>query len=298
MSVLTNTCAGGERQLEGLFLVILVLLIPAFIIWDTAMGKTDGSSPPDTKMRSKSDFDPIILNFIDQTYSNAIEIEKGYALALAEFSEHSDEHIQIKKLREVFLLKLSICEHIAALSRRLSSAIKTNDYGAVERDNRIDEVQLFFKSIEYSPRLLDFNTAVNLVLSEVELHKNSKKEKGFDVKTLPKQDAFLFEQWTAESLKKFGWLAKVTKASGDDGVDVVAVQNGLSVAVQCKLYRGSVGNKAVQEVYSGMKHMQLDRAVVISTGQYTKAAQNLASTTGVLLLSEHDIPHLWDLLNT
>lgn len=105
-----------------------------------------------------------------------------------------------------------------------------------------------------------------------------------------------FEHWVAAKLNDAGWTASVTQASGDDGVDVIAMRKGFSVAVQCKRFKGSVGNKAVQEVYSGMKHMQLDRAVVISTGKYTKAAQNLASTTGVLLLSEHDIPHLWELL--
>ena len=105
-----------------------------------------------------------------------------------------------------------------------------------------------------------------------------------------------FEHWVAAKLKGAGWTASVTQASGDDGVDVIAEQGGLRVAVQCKRFKGSVGNKAVQEVYSGMKHMQLERAVVVSTGKYTKAAQDLASTTGVVLLTEHDIPHLWDLL--
>lgn len=94
----------------------------------------------------------------------------------------------------------------------------------------------------------------------------------------------------------YGWRARVTQASGDDGVDVIAERDDVSIAVQCKRYNGSVGNRAVQEVYSGMKHFGLSHAVVISTGTYTKSAKRLAGTTGVLLLTEHDISDIWGLL--
>lgn len=119
---------------------------------------------------------------------------------------------------------------------------------------------------------------------------------GIPETNLPPKDGHDFEHWVAAQLVKAGWTASVTQASGDDGVDVIAERDGITVAVQCKRYAGSVGNKAVQEVYAGMKHMQLDRAVVISTGQYTKSAQKLANSTGVFLLSEHDILHMWDIL--
>ena len=64
------------------------------------------------------------------------------------------------------------------------------------------------------------------------------------------------------------------------------------MGIQCKLYTGSVGNKAIQEAYSGMKHFGLDKAAVLTNANFTKSAKELAASTGVLLLSPEDIPTL------
>jgi restriction system protein len=193
-------------------------------------------------------------------------------------------------------LKIEISKHAPALLRTYRKAYKVNEYGAVEKDERGPEIARFFSSIG----LYDFDDsdpyctrkASDLTRRWCEIQ--TRKSKQTDAAPDNGHD---FEHWVAAKLVQAGWKATVTQANGDDGVDVIAERKGLSVAVQCKRYKGSVGNKAVQEVYSGMKHMELDRAVVISTGKYTKAAQNLATTTGVLLLSEHDISHLWKILS-
>ena len=88
----------------------------------------------------------------------------------------------------------------------------------------------------------------------------------------------------------------MTQGSGDQGVDVVVNIGALRVAVQCKLYTGSVGNKAVQEVLAGMSFFDLDKGVIISTGKYTKSAHALAEKNNILLLAPEDIPYLSDLL--
>lgn len=192
-------------------------------------------------------------------------------------------------------LKNQLGKHAPTLLRNYRRSYEVNDYGAVEKDQRGPEIYRFFNSIG----LYDFDgldpycagKASRLTQRWCERQLRKSKE----ASSVPDngQD---FEHWVADKLIDNGWKAHVTKASGDDGVDVIAERQGVSVAVQCKRYKGSVGNKAVQEVYSGMKHMQLARAVVISTGKYTKSAQNLARTTGVLLLSERDVQNLWDLI--
>ena len=97
-------------------------------------------------------------------------------------------------------------------------------------------------------------------------------------------DGIDFEHWCADALRKFGWQATVSKASGDQGVDILARREGISVAVQCKRYTKPVGNKAVQEAFSGKQHVQASHACVIATGGFTKSAKELASSTGVFLL--------------
>ena len=98
-----------------------------------------------------------------------------------------------------------------------------------------------------------------------------------------------FEHWVARRLRDEGWNARVTQASGDQGIDIVASLGRTSVGIQCKRYNRSVGNKAVQEALAGRIFHGLDVAAVISTAPYTKSARALASKTGVHLLAVEDI---------
>jgi len=102
-------------------------------------------------------------------------------------------------------------------------------------------------------------------------------------------DGHEFEDWVAKTFVIAGWDAEVTVASGDQGVDVLARREGKVLAVQCKFYSQPVGNKAVQEVYSGKVHYQADVAAVVSNAGYTESAKALAQSTGVLLLAPRDI---------
>lgn len=93
-----------------------------------------------------------------------------------------------------------------------------------------------------------------------------------------------FEQFCAIQLRSFGWDARVTQTSGDQGVDVIATRNGKKLVVQCKLYGRPVGNKAVQEISAARLHEAADFAAVVSNQSYTPAARRLAQTNSVALL--------------
>ncbi len=101
-----------------------------------------------------------------------------------------------------------------------------------------------------------------------------------------------YEQFCAELLRKAGWDARLTKASGDQGTDIIAERSGRRVVIQCKFYTSPVGNKAVQEVVAARLHERADKAVVVSNATYTKAARQLAGTTGVLLLHHDELTSL------
>lgn len=105
-----------------------------------------------------------------------------------------------------------------------------------------------------------------------------------------------YEHFCARLLSKNGWDPCVTKASGDQGADIVADYDGLRVVFQCKFYTSPVGNKAVQEVVAARIHEQADLAVVISNTMYTKPAEVLAGTTGTILINHDDIPNLKELI--
>ena len=61
------------------------------------------------------------------------------------------------------------------------------------------------------------------------------------------------------------------------------------LVVQCKLYSGSVGNAAVQEVIAAREYEYADLAAVVSNGPFTASARELASAANVLLLHHDEI---------
>jgi HJR/Mrr/RecB family endonuclease len=100
----------------------------------------------------------------------------------------------------------------------------------------------------------------------------------------PAMTPIAFEQHCADYLGLHGWKAHTTKASGDQGVDVIAENVGIRVVIQCKKQARPVGNSAVQEAYSAQRFAGAHHAAVVSNCTFTRAAYELASATGVLLL--------------
>lgn len=93
-----------------------------------------------------------------------------------------------------------------------------------------------------------------------------------------------FETQCAELLKKNGFInVIVTKKSGDHGADVLAEKDGISYAVQCKYYSGTVGNSAVQEAFSAKAFYEKDIAVVMTNSYFTRQAQEEAAKNHVKL---------------
>lgn len=93
-----------------------------------------------------------------------------------------------------------------------------------------------------------------------------------------------FEHYVALILEDNGFRdVQVTRASGDQGVDILAERNGRTYAIQCKNYAEAVGNFAVQEAFAGAQFYECDIAAVICPGTFTYSARELAKSTGVLL---------------
>lgn len=92
-----------------------------------------------------------------------------------------------------------------------------------------------------------------------------------------------FEGFVCELYRKMGYTAYVTKASGDQGLDVIAEKNGKRIGIQAKCYSGSVGNSAVQEAVAGKNYYNCDRIVVVTNNYFTNSAISLANANNVVL---------------
>lgn len=162
-----------------------------------------------------------------------------------------------------------------------------NDVNDILEGIRVEE--------SYKGELKIFSTSYDMVNIAISYMQNWLVDQDNGLSLFP-IDGLEFEHWVSQRLNERNWKSFVTQGSGDQGIDVVATKDGMSIGIQCKRYSGSVGNKAVQEAFSGAKHMGLEKAAVLSNGEFTKSAKELAASTGVLLLSPEDIPSLSDLL--
>ena len=89
-----------------------------------------------------------------------------------------------------------------------------------------------------------------------------------------------FEDLIAKLFKAMGYSVSTTKASNDQGIDVIAERMSLEgnerIGIQAKCYSGSVGNSAIQEVVAGMAYYKLNKAIVVTNNYFTKGAIKLA----------------------
>lgn len=102
-----------------------------------------------------------------------------------------------------------------------------------------------------------------------------------------------FEHLCADALRANGYKqVKVTQASGDYGIDVLAQNNGVSYAIQCKRYNSPVGNHAVQEAYAGAAYYGSRVPVVLTNQDFTPAAREMAASLGVKLWGRSELDDL------
>lgn len=101
---------------------------------------------------------------------------------------------------------------------------------------------------------------------------------------IDKMEGHEFEAYCANLLERNGFTeVQVTKGSGDHGIDVIAVKETITYAIQCKRYKGTVGNGAVQEAYTGKSLYGADIAVVMTNAVFSKQAEEEARKLGVRL---------------
>ncbi len=93
-----------------------------------------------------------------------------------------------------------------------------------------------------------------------------------------------FEYFCADLLEKQGFAeVEVTRGSGDFGVDILAEKDGVTYAVQCKRYNGSVGVDAILRTYAGRDYYERMVGVVMTNQYFTTPAVAAAEKLHILL---------------
>lgn len=102
-------------------------------------------------------------------------------------------------------------------------------------------------------------------------------------------NGYQYEQYCANYLRANGYFnVTTTPKSKDQGVDIIAYKKAKKYGIQCKYYSNPVGNRAVQEAYSGAKYYNCDCSIVMTNSTFTQSAKDLAKKTNVKLMSKID----------
>ncbi|MBI2659579.1 restriction endonuclease [Candidatus Woesearchaeota archaeon] len=107
-----------------------------------------------------------------------------------------------------------------------------------------------------------------------------------------------FENYLKEIFSIFGYQVIRTKLSGDQGADLIIKKNNEKTVVQAKKYSGDVTNKAVQEVVASKEHYGANKAMVVTTGNFTKSAIELARSNKVELWDKNKLKNVVSEINS
>lgn len=93
--------------------------------------------------------------------------------------------------------------------------------------------------------------------------------KGVEIGFWKNLSGYEFEHEVAKLYEKLGYDARVTKATGDGGVDVVLTRDGEKIAVQCKHHANPVGPNDFRALIGTIVTQGFDRGVFVSLNGFT-----------------------------
>lgn len=182
-------------------------------------------------------------------------------------------------------------EHMSTLLLKHSQTVIIDDYGNTNASKWMDEVRYFVDEVVSKKVKIPEerrSDVFNFVIKRVK--SNQKNRKTLCLVYSDSISAKDFELYCANLLKQSGWNSRLTKGSGDQGVDIIAEHGIYKAVFQCKKYSKPVGNAAVQEVIAGMHYEKANVAAVVTNSAFTISARQLANTANVFLLHHTELP--------
>ena len=193
-----------------------------------------------------------------------------------------------EKLNELLLKEKNINRNIIILKDK-------------EQDlkNKIDEEQYISKKLtqeEHKMRFLikeidSLNTKKGILSAEIKQDEEKNKfRNNTTLEYIDSLNGIEFEEFIMKLLKYLNFEESyTTKETGDYGIDVIAIKNNVKYAIQCKNYLNHVGNKAIQEAYSGKDYYDCHVAIVVTNNYFTNNAIKQANKNKVVLWDRDDL---------
>lgn len=242
----------------------------------------------------KSDIDKIQLKKTEKEKELQLLIEnneKDYKLLQLE-NEKDFEKIKSEQTQKIIQLQATV--------KQLEQEKQTiKEY--IEQDNLIcralaDHKQQYKDLLEDEKRItarlqkLEINhSEFNNLLDEFKKYNN--------INIIDRLDGFQFESFISLLFNILGYESQTTQNTGDFGIDVIAEKDGVRYGIQCKLWQADVGNKAIQEAYSGKDYYECHVAIVITNSHFTGNAYTQANRSKVVLWDRDKLISMIDYVN-
>lgn len=186
--------------------------------------------------------------------------------------------------------------HKSTLRAKRRQTVLTDEYGIVDRSRWDQEIRYFIDRV-VDPQAAQWGRAkfdgsnyfYTFFGRRIEEHIEGEQGEADSLSVYQSDMSGVdFENLVAERLISAGARVRFTPSTGDHGADLIAMHDGRTVVIQCKRSASSIGNKAVQEAYSGCGFHSGDEAWVVSDAPFTRQAQQLATSLSVRLVAlEH-----------
>lgn len=129
----------------------------------------------------------------------------------------------------------------------------------------------------------DANNDIKFEKFLINIKQVSKEKEKLSIDDIDLMSGIEFENIISNLFKKMGYNTKITKSSGDQGIDVIAIKGDVKIGIQTKCYSSKVSNSAIQEVVAGKNYYNLNKLLVVTNNYFTKGAIELAYKNNVIL---------------
>lgn len=99
-----------------------------------------------------------------------------------------------------------------------------------------------------------------------------------------------FEEIVGRIFSKMGHSVSTTKGSGDEGIDLyLKSKEGRRAGVQCKRWKGIVGQPVIRGFYGSLIHAHLKKGYVVTTGKFSKGAKDFVRDKPIILIDGDEL---------
>lgn len=135
--------------------------------------------------------------------------------------------------------------------------------------------------------------AVVFLVQQIQKDKAEAIARAYSIADVDNMDGIAFEHYVAKLLRNESYTnVRVSKASGDFGVDVTASKGGVTYAIQVKRYTGLVSRRAVSDAVAGKGHYSCDAAMVVTNSYLSKQSKEFAKSVGCEIV-DRDVLGEW-----